>query len=248
MKVRPERLKRIFISLTHNNQSYLGFHVRAASSNGLIALAGYCMKADTRILGPWGYRPIYTGNDVSCVKSSPFPWQHQLSTIIATKPDTRTIMWITNTGGNVGKSAFTKHHAFTSPKTVALIPLGTAAQIKTACIAIGPRKTYFVDFPRSLGTGSERISEIFSAIESIKNGWVTSPMYGKYQSLFMDPPHVICFSNDDPPMDMLSQDRWHVAHLTSKTDTLCSKCDSGTCRHARDPVRALQKRFPLAFN
>lgn len=246
-KTRASTVKNRFLSLTSKNDSYLGFHVAPASTAGKDALRSYCLKDDTRLAGPWGFRKIYTGTDVSCVSSSPFPWQRQLSALIASKPDSRTIMWITNSGGNVGKSAFTKHHAFSSPKTVALIPLGTAAQIKTACIAIGPRKTYFVDFPRSLGTGSERISEIFSAIESIKNGWVTSPMYGKYQSLFFDPPHVICFSNDDPPMELLSADRWHVAHLTSKTDTLCSKCQSGTCPHAGHPMRALRKRFPLAF-
>ena len=73
----------------------------------------------------------------------------------------------------------------------------------------GESRCYCVDIPRSMGS-TEKMQDLISAIEEIKGGWVASAMYGKHQEMFMQPPHVLVFSNQHPPLHMMSQDRWKI--------------------------------------
>ncbi len=52
----------------------------------------------------------------------------------------------------------------------------------------------------------------YQAIESIKNGFLYSPKYEGGMCRF-NPPHVICFSNDQPDLSEMSADRWRVVEL-----------------------------------
>ena len=55
-------------------------------------------------------------------------------------------------------------------------------------------------------------SELYSAFEGIKNGMFVNYKY-ETQQVLMDPPHVVCFSNEVPDVSALSQDRWEVYYL-----------------------------------
>lgn len=92
--------------------------------------------------------------------------------------------------------------------------MGTATQIKSSIITKGPHRAYMLDLPRVRGK-DESLQNTFSAIEEIKNGWVETAMYGKWEELMMLPPHVIVFSNDKPRLDLCSADRWEVYQLDS---------------------------------
>lgn len=250
-RTRSQTLWRLYNSLTANDDRYLGGHFAPCSRAGINALKDYVMKEDTRIAGPWGLKQVYTGKDVAIVGSSPLPWQITLNKIMESEPDDRTITWITNSSGNVGKSSFVKYHCFKSSKSTrslfCRVPFGTATQIKTFIYKFGASRTFFIDVPRTLGTKSEHFSDLMSALEDLKNGFISTPMYGKCQELYFDPPHVICFSNGPPPREMMSNDRWAVWHITSKTDTFCSKCNAGDCYNAGKPKTMLKKHYPRAF-
>lgn len=187
-----------------------GVTCRAASDNGKEHLKMYCMKEDTRVAGPWADRPIYMGRDLLCM-DKPHPWQQSIIDMIEKEPDDRTILWMDDSAGNVGKTKLLKYLCY--KKLAKRIPLGNATQLKTNVIAQGPCRCYCVDLPRTIGS-TERIHDLISAIEEIKGGWVTSAMYGKCQEMFMDPPHVIVFSNMSPPIMMMSMDRWQIYTIT----------------------------------
>lgn len=191
--------------------------VKPSSSAGKDALKRYCMKSDTRVIGPFGLRPLYLGQDLRCM-NNPHPWQQSILQLIQQEPDDRTIVWIYNQSGNVGKSKLMKYCKFNGLSV--RIPLGTATQIKTSVITKGPHRCYMLDLPRVRGK-DERIQEVFSAIEEIKNGWVESAMYGKTEELMMMPPHVFVFSNEPPNLTYASADRWKVRSINDQYQ-LCS--------------------------
>ncbi len=183
-----------------------GVQCRPSSEAGIIALQAYAMKEDTRIAGPWADHPIYRGQDLICM-DTPYPWQKEILSIVASPPNDRKILWINDAGGNVGKSKLLKYLCY--KKLAKRVPLGNATQLKTNVIVQGPARCYCVDMPRTTGT-TEKMHDLISALEEIKNGWVSSAMYGKHQEMFMSPPHVIIFSNMPPPMELMSADRWEV--------------------------------------
>lgn len=199
-----------------------GFNIQAAATQGKEVLRTYCFKEE-RVDGPWGKRPIYTGDDLNEISKCMLPWQQYFYDLIQSKPDRRTIHWVYNPSGNVGKTMFVKYMFW--KKLATIIDYGTAMQIKTAVIEEGPRRCYLIDLPRVKGS-DESIYSLFSAIESVKNGLVRSTMYGKSQHMLMSPPHVICFSNHLPKVGICSLDRWKIYHLedsNSPLNTLSTK-------------------------
>lgn len=206
-RTRPHALEKRLFGLQNKTTDVGGVGVKPASTDGIEELRSYCMKKDeTYIKGPWTLRFLYKGQDLLCM-DKPFPWQEDIIAQIREEPNDRTIIWITNPSGNIGKTKLCKWLKFN--KLAVRIPLGTATQIKTNCIVRGASRCYIVDFPRTLGK-DEKLRDVFSAIEEIKNGWVESAMYGKCQELMMMPPHVICFANWYPNLGMMSQDMWKV--------------------------------------
>ena len=180
-----------------------GVTVKVASDNGKERLKDYCMKDESRIAGPWADHPIYSGQDLCCMKL-PFPWQKSIMAKISETPNDRKIIWIANQDGNVGKSKLLKYLCY--KKLAKRLPLGNATQLKTNCIVQGPSRCYCVDIPRTIGS-TEKMDDLISALEEIKNGWITSAMYGKYQELMMEPPHVLVFANFTPNLNALTADK-----------------------------------------
>lgn len=176
----------------------------------------YCTKTDTQISKPrtFGLLTQYNASDLKIFDNSAtwYPWQKSLMEILfnkdltLTEPNDRTIIWVQDLMGNSGKSKLVKHICYNYPEETCKLAFGSSTQLRSACIAAGPRKLYFVDVPRTLGKDDD-ISEIISVIEDIKNGFVVSSMYGKYQQLMFDPPHIVVFANIHCPSGTLSNDR-----------------------------------------
>lgn len=175
----------------------------------------YCSKSETSVSEPQTNEVIYTGKDIEVLddKEKRFPWQDSIineifvqgKTIIKDADD-RTIVWISCTKGGTGKSKLVKWACYHNDNIVK-ISFGTSSQLRSALIAAGPRKVYFVDIPRTLGS-DDSIHSLMSALEDLKNGYIVSSMYGKNQSLLLDPPHIVVFSNKECPKTMMSADRW----------------------------------------
>jgi len=194
----------------------------------------YCSKAETRIGEPITSSNLekYEGGDVNFLenKCSRYPWQNQIineifedNEIDFKVPDDRSITWICDTKGNSGKSKFVKYLCSTNTDIVK-ITFGTAPQLRSAIISVGRKRVYIVDMSRTRAE-DDSIPSLISTIEDLKNGFVVSVFYGKYQQLLMDPPHVIIMSNQKCPTEMLSDDRWVKYGIDPDTKELYDRYD-----------------------
>ena len=167
----------------------------------------YCLKEDTRVAGPWLFpSDIYIGQDL--IKKF-YPWQEYIFSILMGTPDDRKIHLICDTGGNKGKSLFAKTLGYRHDACV--IPLGlTSAQMKSAIVSDGPHKIYILDLPRN----NKSFQEIFDTIEELKRGFVISSFQGKLKKLYMNRPHVVCFTNEFPRLELLSFDMWDLYQIS----------------------------------
>lgn len=166
----------------------------------------YCRKADTRTgqLREWGWpRELQLITELR-------PFQKDLEDICKQEPDDRTIIWIWDQSGNMGKTKFVKYMV---AKHQALCATGGRCE-DLACILAMARKegrdlnnpfTFLLNLPRE--TEPDKVSYKF--LEMIKDGLVTSPKYESSTMVF-NSPHVIVLANCRPLAARMTADRWHV--------------------------------------
>lgn len=166
----------------------------------------------------------YKGKDVRMLdnEKNRYPWQKDLLKIIYNDVteeffpgDDRSIYWIFDQNGCVGKSKFVKWLCINRPQEVAKIPFGSSTQLRSALISCRAKMCYFIDIPRTVGL-DDQLNNLITVLEDMKNGHIVSPMYGKYSDLLMDPPHVIVFSNQKCPRELMSDDRWKSFEIRKK--------------------------------
>lgn len=142
------------------------------------------------------------------------PWMTELEAILSQPLEEgdafRTIHWIWDTDGNVGKTVF-QQAMYYKLKNVVLIE-GKSADIKHfVCDYVKKNgttpKIVFINLPRS---EQEFIS--YGAIERVKDMFFMS---GKYEGGMVSGPrpHVMAFANEPPHCEKMSQDRWRIGHL-----------------------------------
>lgn len=83
---------------------------------------------------------------------------------------------------------------------------------------------YLVDIPRGIDT--RKMNELWSAFENLKNGVAFDDRYS-FRLEYFDSPNICVFTNVDPPLSMLSADRWVIWEivdnaLVSLTDGVSS--------------------------
>jgi hypothetical protein len=124
----------------------------------------------------------------------------------------RTIYWIWESVGNVGKSSLVK---YLCKHKRALLVSGKGSDIKYGVVKFFERHGFYpeliaVDIPRTL-----RDYVSYSAIEEIKNGCFFSGKYESDMCLF-NSPVVICFANSRPEVEKMSKDRWQIRRIEDK--------------------------------
>lgn len=143
-------------------------------------------------------------------------WQLAILNLIKEEPDNRTIHWIYEPTGNVGKSYLAKYLAC-HPGTI--LSSGKAEnvfnQVNTNIDRGIKPKIVLCDIPRVV---HKFIS--YQALEKLKDGCLYS---GKYEGGICIFPavHVLCFSNERPDVTTMSADRWRIYQI--KQDTLFLK-------------------------
>lgn len=133
------------------------------------------------------------------------PWQEEIIKLLKARPDDRTILWIWEEVGKIGKSALTKLLVVNHK---AIVCAGKAADMKyqIAQCKIPPKIVIF-DVPRS---NLDYLS--YTGMEEIKNGCFAT---SKYESgmVTMNCPHVLIFANAPPERHKLSEDRWKIGKI-----------------------------------
>lgn len=144
------------------------------------------------------------------------PWQGQVVAMLKEQND-RTIQVIIDEEGAHGKSTLAKFlqvHRYCQ-----YVPPMTEAMDFMAFAMEKPSSGYCFDMPRA-----ETIKQkkgMWSAIEQIKNGYLYDKRYS-YRDMWIEPPKILVFANEEPPYEFLSRDRWNVYTFErwGNTDTL----------------------------
>ena len=175
------------------------------------ASMNYCTKDDgTFMYMPYGVRVSYGFPKKVNIIESLYPWQLDIEKNSLMEPDGRTINWIFETEGNVGKSAFCKY-MFVKHNAL-VIQGGKLADIMNIIFNTDMDKvnTLFIDVPRN---NKNKIS--YNAVECILNGMITNTKYETGVKVF-NPPNIFVFSNYAPDTAGLSEDRWKIYNIKNK--------------------------------
>lgn len=136
------------------------------------------------------------------------PWQQSIIDQIKEEPDDRTVNWVFDKTGCMGKTVFSKY-LFAKHKAIIATGGGNKdiacllATLKNEGRNLNDLTTFIFNFPRS----TEGVS--YKAIESVKDGLMTSVKY-ESSTLVFNCPHVWIFSNEMPIEKHLSNDRWCI--------------------------------------
>lgn len=176
----------------------------------------YVMKEDTRIEGPWSDKTETNPLSIPTRFRNPNPvWrpmQAKIRKLNERQPDDRTINLVKCVDGNQGKSFLVGWECV--HKIANKIPPQDSARDIMRCILKMPkRRVYYIDLPRA--TCDKAQCAIYAAIEELKNGYAFDDRYDWHEEWF-EPPHVWVFTNVDPPMNLLSRDRWRLWHIVDQ--------------------------------
>lgn len=184
-----------------------GFHWSYTSSN--CTSFDYVMKEETRVDGPWADNIIIPKptRDIDGIVLR--PWQASLFGMSKVY-DGRAIDVILNPKGNLGKTIFRKWMSFHGhAKTIPTI--NNSKDLMQAVYSMGVSKCYILDFAKAMDQKAYR--PLYSAIEDVKSGYVWDTRY-KFKELHMDPPRIFIFTNNLPPPEFMSDDRWRYWQVT----------------------------------
>lgn len=140
-----------------------------------------------------------------------YPWQKELEDIVKHDADERSVYWIWETKGNVGKSTFCKYLCHKYNATY--IDEGKKSDLINIIYNIeniDETSIIVIDVPRNNGNNVS-----YKAIEQIKNGIICNTKYETGMKLF-NSPHIIIFSNYFPETCNLSKDRWKIGMIDDK--------------------------------
>ncbi len=179
----------------------------------------YCSKEATRLDGPWTVgevpyrRPVQDFYDTE----QESPWQAEVLSVLRAPMDRRSVTWVHEPYGNVGKSTLARHLIGFRYKGLGVLVRGGVGDIHYAVkqhVDEHKRelKLVIVDIPRA-----NQGAVSYQAIEDLKNGMLFSTKYESGHCIF-DPPHVVIFSNSPPDLTKLSADRWNVIYAGPPAD------------------------------
>jgi hypothetical protein len=188
------------------------------------------MKEETRVYGPWADRKLFLGE--SLLKDGQLkPWMHKLIKEIddhGSKMNDayfREILHVVDYKGGHMKSSFVKYLLNKYKQDAAYVnPFGTSNQISSCFAKGGAKSLYLLDLPRPFKTKKgyhHNYPEVCTVIEKLKDGIVSSSMYGEGTTLLMDPPFIIIFANwplENEPGEYFSLDRIREVDLADYDD------------------------------
>ncbi len=174
----------------------------------------YCTKVESRVGG------VFTnikGLEWRSTLRDPmdglelYGWQRNILTLIKEQADLRTINWVWEETGSIGKSVLVKHICMHYNATM----IGGASKDGKYCVKewleLNPNKDLDVviyDQPMCNNFMN------YAALEEIKNGCMFSPKF-KSGCVLFNSPHIIVFANFYPDKEKMSKDRWKIVYATA---------------------------------
>lgn len=139
----------------------------------------------------------------------PREWQSDLEGILDTpSQNDRKILFYVDPVGNSGKTWFSRYYFAKHPLTTQI--LGTGSYSDLAYMIDETSGVFFFNVPRG---GMEFLP--YRLLESLKDRLVQSNKYESRIKLLTSIPHVVVFSNENPDMTKLSQDRYDIKELST---------------------------------
>lgn len=236
-KHRPEALVTLWASfLSVHGCRPVPFNSILPAYNEGAQLKKYCFKSDTRIAGPWAADPdrlaaamrlqaaaaAKAAHEATMALTEKHfegidwrPWQNQLARhLLCNKPFDRKIIWYFDPHGAAGKSTFARYLAFKAPERVMYGGYGAAKDILFAIESFGKPSIIMLDLTRT-APSDLAVSELYSALESAKNGTFLSVKYSSRMHV-QAPPHLVVFANHRPDLSALSGGRFEVHDLSAE--------------------------------
>lgn len=174
----------------------------------------YVIKSDTRVDGPWTNEmdllPNYIPRQIREIKQL-YPFQLQIIKILQTW-DTRHINILVDDMGNIGKSIIKTYCGV--HKIACIIPFCNDYKDVLRSVMDRPKRgAYIIDMPKAIN--KERLYQLYSAIETIKDGYAYDDRYHFKESYF-DCPNIFVFTNHTPDYNLMSKDRWKMWKVVDK--------------------------------
>lgn len=139
-----------------------------------------------------------------------YKWEEDINLLLKSQPDKRSVYYYFEEEGGIGKTTYQKY-IFTHFKKVVVLS-GKGTDMKNGVVKY-LEKTGFL--PEIVLINIPRSSQdfvVWSGIEEVKDMFFFS---GKYESGMIcgKCPHVLCFSNEEPPVGKMSFDRWRAYEI-----------------------------------
>lgn len=135
----------------------------------------------------------------------PRNWQARVLDMLLRAPNDRTIIWVHETTGNVGKSRLCRHLPIEKDATFLV------GKLADMCEAYKREPIVCFDITRAQADFSDNV---YTMSEWLKNGYIFKSKWGSRKYMFK-PPHVVVFSNKPPPFgdNKWSEDRVKQVNL-----------------------------------
>lgn len=176
--------------------------------------AFYCMKADTRVDGPW--------KDTDYNEETPLPWPYnEITTLYPWQAKLRDIMlvrqrrivnYVVEGKGCVGKTSIVTKLCC-EDRGQRVPAMNSIEDMSAWVMSHKPNRMYIIDMPRAMP--KKNMSGFFSGIEYLKDGYAYDKRYHGKERYF-DSPNIVVFSNRLPNLHYLSRDRWKLWTIRNK--------------------------------
>jgi len=133
------------------------------------------------------------------------PWQQEVDGFLQHEPDDRKIIFVVDPDGNSGKSWLTRYW-ITNRDSVQVMSVGKRDDL---CYSVDIECGLFVfDIPR----GQLEYLQ-YSVLEKLKDRVIYSPKYASQTKILKQVPHVIVFTNEEPDMTKMTEDRYYIYNV-----------------------------------
>jgi len=218
-----------------NIYTFEGCEIQPASTQGKRALKDYCMKPETRVAGPWADCHIYMGEDLP---TKLLQWQQHILDEIQKPVCDRTINWLVDKKGNMGKSKFCKFVNFYKYGTK--LTYGNTKDLLFLVSKYQNEDAYIFDLTRTKSVDFST-NDLYATIEEIKNGDFINFKY-ECEKVIMRVPHIWVYSNHPPKMDSLTADRWKIWTFT-ETDLEPNKASKDDWNQYRETANIIPYKY-----